>query len=448
VEGWKLADRQYDQVRKKTHADTPLDHQQRIAREWLVKHVIPAVDEYWRRPAFQSQATSTIRAFEQEDSPEQTFVNSLEAALQTFAAALINLADRRMVSTHLTAIYPLKLVAVESAVSIGHPPAETIDTPKVSLAVPDLDIEWNQVRLMANEPIPLVNVNDYFEPVQEYAKVNGKPVQRGGLIVSLNQALMPVGDFIVWALIERVERRVRILESFRTKLIRAMSKTTHPYTKLQANLVASHENLKLQMNQLRPAFQLGNENRLRNGCAVLAQVYAAFRPEADCAWLGLNEDRISDGRIVVRHRFEAYRSLESFDLVARSLPELQHLYEDGPDTSELDEAISQGGLVIALESKNSGSVWWEGTEIRSRFPKFGFQTLLLLARKARRRQPVAEVDIYDDDDGSKGRFPMMVNRLKKCLPQSLNALIEPGKVPHTYLLKLDRSQVYIASNVS
>lgn len=117
-----------------------------------------------------------------------------------------------------------------------------------------------------------------------------------------------------------------------------------------------------------------------------------------------------------------------------------------PGSSELDEAISRGGLVI---DEKTHLVYWEGKQLRDASacePK-PWALLVALARKATHSGFVAEKDIYESRM-SPSAMATLLGRLKKDLPPSLRKKIEPGPESQSYRLVIESHLVYVSGTAA
>ena len=414
---------------------------------WLNDYVVPAIDEFWNRPEFQNQASWAVRSLCAGAATQQReSIDQLDSTFLATAKSLIRLASNKLVSRRLEARYSSNATVAEAESPDG---SQMTDRIRNSFA-----IERSQIGAMV-EPgkCSLMSVNDYFGPVPEFVEIDGKWIQRGDFITNLTPGLFPLGNLVVWLFLERARRKQRTVDSFYRKVMIAVADTSNQYVKQVADVNNARDMLSVQMAELRADFQLGRENRIREACMVLAQVYAALQSGADCSWIGLPEDVVRSGRQNLGYQLVAGVGVETQDLVSRSMLEIQNLY-DGSDThAAIDKAIGDGLLVVIPEWSRStkfrevlaGKVWWKGQKVGADWSGTPFKLFHQLALKAKTKSYVTESDIYDDVVGSTAMSTAM-DRLKKRLPDNFAKLIEPGPERATYKLTLAPAQIYVADS--
>jgi len=161
---------------------------------------------------------------------------------------------------------------------------------------------------------------------------------------------------------------------------------------------------------------------------------------ADCRWLGLPDSVVKSGQTTIDARLKSFRGVQAYLVIANALTELGKLYQGQENNSKIDEANTHCRLVIA---EGSRQIWWEGKECCMGLSDVEFRALLFLARGVSGRRSISERDIYSDV-GSSSRFPTMISRLKKRLPEDLRNCITSGGEKSTYRLDLPGELVYVA----
>ena len=420
-----------DRLKKQSLADS-------AATAWLQKYVVPAVAEYWERPRFREYATWSIVNL--ADSEDRQILDALRESIHGVADAIQQLATEPRIARHIEQLPSAVSAIVEEEIWIE---GDESDTVRTSTTHPEsIRVHPNLLkRFLRDGDFQLINSNDYFEPVQKFTQWGDKPVQRGELIVSVNPQFVPIGDMIVHTMLRRIELAEESIQSGHRIVLQAVSKAD---ADLEALTTAVHTAMaaftKLVVT-IRPRFQHDPEAKLRQACVVLTQIYAAKNPAADCDWLGLPNDVVESGRQTIDMRLQSWSGIQMYLVIANALTTLEKLYQGQPDQNEIDEAVASCRLVIA---EKSSQVWWEGKECRSGFSLCEFRALHLLAKRASGRRIIAETDVFSDV-GSQSRFPTMISRLKKRLPETFAECIIHGGQKCTYRLDLPGDQVHVAT---
>lgn len=275
--------------------------------------------------------------------------------------------------------------------------------------------------------------------MQEWSRTpDGRLIQQGHLVVSLNPELHPIGNFVVRGPFQRLEWARAPLASLRRKCLAAVQASGRPYAAQVETLRSAWAELEENARHLEVACRTGPECVLRESCVVLTQIYAAIHPSPDVGWLGLAPEAVSYGAAAIRMRLRQLQGAELFDRVAAALRSLRQLYDpQGEMLATREEAIASGGLVLVRQPP---AVYWEGQEVAGPWKGILWDFLTELARKARLRSPVAQQDLYPD---VKSATVMSRNaeRLRKKLPPTLRRLIVPGNAPQTYRLDLEPQRI-------
>jgi hypothetical protein len=190
-------------------------------------------------------------------------------------------------------------------------------------------------------------------------------------------------------------------------------------------------------------FQTGIENRLRDSCIILTQVYAAFDPSPTLSWLDVSADASESGVGALRHRITHFQNGEMFERIAAAVGDLRRLYVGKLlEQQAIDEAIATGGLVI---DNSSYTAFWEKGQIEADWRRYlaAWKFLIELAKKASLQGFVGESDLYGDDVVSKSTMGTNAERLKGLLPASLRKHVLPGPERRTYRLDLPRQQIHL-----
>lgn len=228
------------------HAQPPARRRRPDARRisaWIRNDVVPKVDEYWRQPIFQNHAAYHIRTLKPDArTPERQLVDSTKSAMIEFAQLLSGLAQKRMIARRLN----------EQFVLTGT----------------DVEMELNQVGCLEHD-CHLVNVADYFCPVQEFVNSGEQRVQRAELITCFNPEIPAIGNIVVATLVYRAESRFELLRRCWSRVQSAVAATGHSYTKAIAQLNEIWTEVADRVGRLRTTLLYGPENRIRTSCVVL-----------------------------------------------------------------------------------------------------------------------------------------------------------------------------------
>jgi hypothetical protein len=168
----ELAVQQFDLIRESVQKQSLPGA---AAMAWLQNYAMPAIAEYWERPQFQEKLVNTSPVLARED----VFVGQDEGSRipSTFSAA------------HGAFTHP------------------------------------NSLRRFASGDFKLADINDYFEPVQEFVAYDDKQIQRGELILSVNPAFIPIGDLIVQTMLRRIGVAEALIRGSHRTVLKAVSQT-------------------------------------------------------------------------------------------------------------------------------------------------------------------------------------------------------------------------------
>ncbi|MGZ0173245.1 MAG: hypothetical protein ACKVHE_27265 [Planctomycetales bacterium] len=433
----ELAVQQFDLIRESVQKQSLPGA---AAMAWLQNYAMPAIAEYWERPQFQNQATWSIRELDcSAASDERRFIDQLDCCIRRASKTILALAAKstvsRLIQENLVNTSP---VLAREDVFVGQDEGSRI--PSTFSAAHGAFTHPNSLRRFASGDFKLADINDYFEPVQEFVAYDDKQIQRGELILSVNPAFIPIGDLIVQTMLRRIGVAEALIRGSHQTVLKAVSQTVSSDKAMTAEAADAMTEFDSLVSTVRPKFVNSPEAQLRQSCCVLAQVYAAKNPAADCEWLGLPEPLVNTGRNGVDLRLGSRRGPQIFFVVANALSELERLYQGEQKSSAVDEAIAQCRLVIVEESQR---VWWDQHELLIGFSPTEYRTLLLLAMGASGQRVVSDNDVYSNS-ASGSRWPTMISRLKKRLPDQLAATIMIGKIARTYRLDLPGEQVHVA----
>ena len=418
----------------------------RKLRVWLSDDVGKVADELSRRPAFREHASWVVRRLQNgSDSAERHVVDKLEAATSNVARAYAKLLGNERILTQLQSRFPPRPHVTGETVKIaGNGAPRVLD--RRSGLIDESAMEVSQLQHLCRRgtrAFVLVNVNDYFEPQQEFVRgEDGRHIQSATVIVSMTPELHPVGNFVLQSANRRLEGLIALLTRIRGKVATTLRTLGRTYAG-EAIAEAAWDRLQSHLDIYRRTFQSGRENDMRNACMALTQIYAAFHPAPDLDWLGLPKHLRQAGAMVLQQRIRGFRGGELFERVNGALIEVRRLYEDrNPKLSAREEAIAGGDLVLVTETRG---LYWDG-ELKSFAAaklRGSWKLLLPLVTKARNGGHVTEQDVFGDKVTERGGMAMRMQRLKAHLPGGLRRFIEPGPDPRTYRLTVERQRIHI-----
>ena len=442
VDRLELALRRYQQIlpQPKKHARMPL----RDLNVWLTEDVNAVLEDYTSRPAFREHASWSIRELSNgSPSSGRVLVDRIDTEFVNCGRALLKLASNQLVERHIVKNVSKEPVVVGETVQI-----DDAGTRRISVEFGEsceLEVERSQIRAIAERNgTDLVNVNDYFEPQQEWTQdCDGQRLQLAAGIVSINPELLPVGDFVVRRLIARVKMRVDVLSSLRQRCLSALQQVRPPYRKDRTKVEEAWSQLSETSTALVRMLRTGVDCRLRDACVVATQIYAACHPHPNVTWLGLDPCVVDRALPMLRSRFTGLHNDHYFDRIAAALGSLRLLYDDeSPNRSAIEEAIASGGLVIVQVRRE---VFWQAQKLKEQPTGSAWKLLLALASKAPSRAVVEVRDVWGDEAVSDSAMSTAWGRLKKCLPPSLWRLVRPGEERRTYSLHLDALRTHLFS---
>ena len=420
------------------------DSQLRRLEIWLKDDLCPVVEDYADRPTFRERAAWVLDSIRPGVlTPERQAIDTLDAAVVACARALAEPGSKSRVHAKLVALYPAQTRVVGETVEICGGGRKRVLSQQLG-PVDELAPELSQVTALDKRPWDdLVNVNDYFEPQQEFAETeDGRRLQWGQFIVSLNPELHPVGNFVVRCMFRRVDPIVTILNAVHRKIMRAVTALDYRYA-VQNQLDAAWKSLQASHAVVKKTFQTGAENQLRDSCIILTQVYAAFDPSPTLDWLDVSPEAIDRDVGSLQHRITHFQNGEMFDRIAAAVGDLRRLYVDEPPEQwAIDEAIAIGALVIDTRFHKA---FWEKKpiEVDWKRSRAAWKFLIVLAGKAGHHGHVTESDLYGTEVVSASTMGTNAERLRALLPASLKKHVLPGPDPRTYRLDLLRQHVHL-----
>ena len=407
---------------------------------WLAEDVCLAIEPYIARPRFRDHAAWPVRSLRREaQTLERQQIEVVDAAIVRCARALSGLAAKASIKTALRSLPANSLPEIPRNTQSG-----ALSESITYSGVYDLDKKCEQIAQLARRPWKdLVQIEDYFEPQQEFVDVEpGELVQRGEFIVTFNPELRSLGNFVVRCLLRRLDIIIDGLAEFRLQILLAQRKLTRQFSG-SVELQTAWEDLQKAKLALVTSCQAGHQAGLRDSCIIATQVYGAFHSAPDLGWLGLSTPITEHGLNCLRARATQRRNGEMFERIVGAIGDLKRLYENAPPVdSAFDEAVATGGLVIDVGRRK---VFWETRDITDDLNRFRirWKLLLALATKAAYMGHVTEDDVDDRRGKALTFMSSNVDRLRKMLPASLKKLIIPGSDPRSYRLTLEAQRIHV-----
>jgi hypothetical protein len=379
-------------------------------------------------------------------------VEDVDRNLCDYARALIRLSEAKVVAASFANVPPGRVV-VRAKVVVGtgsagiqereYAPVDVVRREK-ELVQSIADRDWKD--LVCDEDFFLPRGGTDGDPNWRSFKVTKgrkgntrKTVTDGAFVHELNPELPPIGDNVRHCLFRRIEIHSNALVRFQARCQRATGGPSGEKSKV-SDVEKTSSKLRLSIEKLHAALDVGEHNRLRESCTVLAQVYVAFAPNPDVGWLGLPDHVVAEGRVWVGGRAQVVKTSDFYDRIVVALRDLSTLYAGTrSEQSERDKAIADGGLVLTDEP----GAFWEGHRLDVDWSKHRVPWILLwrLAGKARTGQVVVSTDVYDDVPGS-STMARNVHSLKRLLKGTLIGHIKPGAIGReTYRLNLSPDRI-------
>lgn len=441
MEGYEFAARRYRQI-----VPEPLQvlwdtTTMRRIRTWLKDDVGPVVAKHACHPEFRRHASWPITALRPgAATPERLAVDQIAGALRPYAKALDAVAGSPRIKRKLIALNPPREIVIREEVTISA--RGSVRTGATRGSHDELALERAQAAELAAGDLPsLVRIDDYFGPVQEFTvDPDGRRVQHGHLVVSLNPEFHALGDFVVQGLFRRLEWWQGPLESLFRRCAGAVRAAGRRSVALE-KVAATRRDLETECRELETACCAADDVLVRDACIVLTQAYAAFHPKPQIEWLELSPSVVDRGADAIRGRLNRSQGAEMCERIATALTGLRRLYgtDDVLREAEKAEAIASGGLVLVEPTR---SAYWQTSEIAPPLSAMSWRFLWKLAERARIQGAVGQQHLYDD---AMSETIMSTNRerLSNRLPDSLDHLIVTGQEKGTYRLELDPSRIHI-----
>jgi len=288
-----------------------------------------------------------------------------------------------------------------------------------------------------------VSADDYFGPIYNVwgECENGEWLQRGEYIIDFNPELRYAGNSVARCMLTRAKIAVDQLECF--------------LSELRAGLVAANaqrwpgaeilDTPKRLLAELRRAVLHEKTAALEECAIILLQTYLAFWPgDCDLSWLPVADRTRDKHRDSLQRALRSARGEETAKDIERALRAIEKwLAGQDESLSDLEEAISTGGLVIQTSSRRA---YWECQPIDLDWTRHArLWELLLALAQSRGRTVVTPSSIYGNTDSSKDFRAL---RTLKCelirkLPSSIRSLIRAVHGQQCYRLDLGSDRIFL-----
>lgn len=409
---------------------------------WLKKDVCNAIRPFLIRVKFQEHAAWALRHLVAgTKTQERRAIEAVDRALSACASQLTEIAAIPNVRIKLQEQNPPYQKDIATCITIGDPTPQVHETRRIMIDNLREGLAYME-HIRDHFWTDLVCTDDYFAPWGGLSgNMDNEPASR--FLNSQTRQLHPIGDLVTECLLQRVDQLHQKIREFQSKCLRALSSLARAMPTQHHKCTKSLEKLDEKIATLKSLVTY-DPFTIRSACVALTQLYLCFNPEADVAWLGLDERSILIGSESLTAHSSGSRNVEFFDQVAIALRQLRKLYEGEPaHQSALDEAIAGNGLVI---DEVSETAYWEGDRIVTSWSAKSWTLLIALARASRSESSITDTDVYDPRDRSTGNpLPQLINRLKQKLPPSLKKSIEPGVQKGSYRLKVPMGSTHIFS---
>ena len=388
-------------------------------RDWMVGAVVPVVEALAKRREFRAQARWSLE--------------NLVPGLRTEARVMVDAVDRALV-THAKAIVDFAAV----------PEAQ-----RALQQVPVLPGKWRDLdglvwaRAVAARPwLDLVSARDYFA---RDAGLNLRPspdVQRSPQFVDFVpgfvQALRGPGDYVA----DMALRRAQFWHGDLARCCIRCQNAAGSDPSLAAPMDPVNQSSALlarSIAELQTLLTTGAAANQRHACTSLIQAYAAYHPKPDLSWLRLPADGSPRGMLAYwverEDRWIAKTIAAALCTVAemyrRDLT-LEERLEEAAETHRLVLGADMGARYLFWEEQRCDETWLKNDAMW-----IVLENLALCGLRGR------GVDIADFGRSMKRHtLVSRVSRLKKLLPASLAACIQPSS-RYAYSVELEPQEIFV-----
>jgi hypothetical protein len=413
---------------------------------WARDHVCPVAEQLLGRPVFQGWARwSPDRLGPGSASEQRPLVEAVDRALVEAAGRI------------LAAARGLGLPTAPGRACSPAPPAVP---PPASLDA----LEW-----LAKRPwFDLACPEEYFT-VERGLHLIKPPPAGCSRPCDLEELRAPLGDYVGRAMFARIGYLSRIAdEAFRSCLAHGLPDGEGKGAAFagKGRMFAAKSELDRAIVSLRRACYKGNESRLRDACATLVQVYAAYGPDPDEAlrWLGCPNSWPSVSGAIIRGIVRPPGELVRVEIdgqgvsrvvafekarlcrpdvaqgIAQSLAIVAELYRRPTEADQLIQWLRRERRLLLVD-RRPRNAYWDGEPVGPDWDRNAvlWDLVWKLALRARHHQPA-----HSEDLTSPGRGSVAVknrrSRLSKSIPPEMDVLIEDVR-PGGYRLVLEPDQI-------
>jgi hypothetical protein len=309
----------------------------------------------------------------------------------------------------------------------------------------------------------LICPQEYFQPYRGLHLLEPDALHSTEFWRRHQQLDVPLGDYICRAGFARLEFFVQALQAEWWLGFHAAQARGAPGYHLADGLFSAKMRLDANLSGLRQACFAGDLARQRDACAALTQVYGAYHPNPDLAWLGCPAGSArAYGPMIRRLISPPYQmatasashprgeapppqaaricSLAVIQGIAAALTEVPVLYRRPVESEELIAWACDTKRLVLID-RRPRTLFWDGKEVPGAWDRWPTRWDLLwkLAQRALRNRPVDREDVTRAGSDSRA----VVNRrhhLGKSLPGTLDVLIEDVR-PRGYQLKLEPNEI-------
>jgi len=405
---------------------------------WYEEDLAPVLEDYSRRPRFRSYASWPI--------------TELQAGAKTELRGLIDLVDQYLVDCAQSVLEIFQVPSVYDALCSEHPPSEHFasgtwssedDSETVNkedtLSCNPIEDHRKYLKYFASRPWEdLVNIQDYFgtQPKVSFVEI-GIAICLGDTIVSLNPRLLPIGNFIVRSMLNRIRPSRKLFLGSKVLLVSIEKKRD---LQLWKKVEDAHRQYEIKFAELQQALKETRKLPLIDACIALTQIYVANNDDADVEWLGLDTRTVERGASEIKIRIGGLHGPEFHDRIATHLSRLQDLYDSEREAEvEFESQIALRNLAV---NSSERVVYWKGNLLD--ISKKQFEVLHLLANRVKTKRRVVGNDLDATESISDSAFSSLVTRLRKNIPKELSTAIKHNG--DGYYLDLPNNEVVVLNS--
>ena len=380
---------------------------------WHEEDVAPVLEDYSRRPRFRRYASWPMTELQVDAKTElRGLIEQVDRALVDCAQAILETIESDGILQVLKREFPpIEQVASGTFSTDGISASEIEAEPWLCDPIED---HLRQLKRFASRPWKdLINTQDYFGTQPKVSSVeNGIAICWGDTIVSLSPRLLPIGNFIVRSMWNRIRPSQQLFSESRNCLITAEKILGKPlWTKVED----TQRQNEIKFAELQQALKETRELPLIDACIALTQIYVATNENADVEWLGLDPRTVELAAGEIKVRIGGLHGPEFHDRVATHLSRLQDLYDSQQESDfELESQIALRFLAI---NSSERVVYWKGNPLD--ISKKQFEFLRLLATRMKTNRAVVGNDLDARESISDSALSSLVARLRKKIPPGL-----------------------------